>query len=165
MTPMLISAVAAGLLLGVLFGGHLRNMASLAIRWPWLLGLAIVLRLAAPLAPLVPLPFYLASFSAILVVVLVNRGIPGMPLIGIGALSNLAVVALNGGMPVDLGAVAVAGASAPHDPLHLTLDAGSRLGFLADVIPVALVRNVYSAGDILVAAGGFWLPFVKLRAS
>lgn len=91
----------------------------------------------APLAPLVPLPFYLASHGAILAVVVVNRGTSGMALVGIGALSNLSVVALNGGI----------------------------LGLLADIIPVAFVHNVHSVGDILIAAGGFWLPFVRLRAS
>ena len=162
---MLVSAVVAGVLLGLAGGGRLARLASLEVRWPWLLALAIAARLVAPLSPLAPLPLYLASFAGILAVVAANRSVSGLGLVGVGAASNLAVVALNGGMPVDLAAVAAAGASGPHDPLHIVLDATTRLPFLADVIALPPVRNVYSAGDVAIAAGGFWLPFARLRRS
>jgi len=159
----LISAVVAGIGLGVAFGGDLRHFGTLVLRWWPLLGAAILVRLAGPFVPFAPLPLYLGSFAAILVVVAGNLRLPGMPLIGVGVALNLAVVALNGGMPVDPAAVATAGSSGPHDPLHLALTAGTRLPALADVIPLGIVRNVYSLGDLAIAAGGFWVPFARVR--
>jgi hypothetical protein len=86
-----------------------------------------------------------------------------MWLIAAGALLNLVVVLVNGGMPVDPAAAALAGtALRGDDPLHHALDAATRLPFLADVIPLPPLRNVYSAGDVAIAAGGFWLPFRSL---
>lgn len=162
---MLISAVVLGVALGLASGGRLGRLARLRLRWPALLVVAVLARAAAPAVPVPPVALYLGSFVAILAVVLLNLSLPGIALVGAGAALNLLVVAANGAMPVDAGAVAVAGSAAPHDPLHVTLDAATRLGLLADVIPFPLFRNVYSAGDVLIAAGGFWLPFARLRAS
>lgn len=160
---MLVSAVVAGVGAGIILGGDLRRLGTLTLRWWPLLAAAILVRLAAPLVPFAPLPLYLGSFAAILVVVAGNLRLPGVPLIGVGAALNLAVVSLNGGMPVDLAAVAAAGSSAPHDPLHFALTTDTRLPALADVIPIGIVRSVYSLGDVAIAAGGFWLPFARLR--
>ena len=79
-----------------------------------------------------------------------------------GGCLNLAVVVLNRGMPVDPGALAIAGVQIPRDALHVVLDAGTRLAFLADAIPIGLVRSVYSVGDIFIAIGGFLVPFAIL---
>ncbi|MEK7860856.1 MAG: DUF5317 family protein, partial [Chloroflexota bacterium] len=77
--------------------------------------------------------------------------------------ANLVGVAANGGMPVDAAAMAAVGVSMPSDRLHIPLDASTRLAALADFIPVPVVRGVYSPGDVLLAVGGFWLPFTWLR--
>jgi len=160
----LISAVVAGVGAGIILGGDLRRLGTLAVRWWPLLAAAVLARLAGPLVPFAPLPLYLGSFAAILVVVAGNLRLPGVPLIGVGAALNFVVVSLNGGMPVDLAAAAAAGSSGPHDPLHFALTAETRLPALADVIPLGIVRSVYSLGDLAIAAGGFWLPFARVRA-
>lgn len=160
---MLISAIVAGVGAGLVLGGDLRRLGTLAVRWWPLLAAAVLVRLAGPFVPFAPLPLYLASFAAIIIVVAVNLRLPGLPLIGVGAALNLAVVSLNGGMPVDLAAVAAAGSSGPRDPLHFALTADTRLPALADVIPLGIVRSVYSLGDVAIAAGAFWLPFAWLR--
>jgi len=65
-------------------------------------------------------------------------------------------------MPVGPGALAIAGVQMPHDALHVVLDASTRLGVLADVIPMAVVRSAYSVGDVFIAIGGFVVPFALL---
>jgi hypothetical protein len=50
----------------------------------------------------------------------------------------------------------------PTDALHVQTRDSSVLVPLSDVIPVGIVRNVYSVGDFLIAAGGFVVPFMLL---
>jgi hypothetical protein len=66
-------------------------------------------------------------------------------------------------MPVDPAALASAGGSITQDGLHIQLDQGTRLAFFADVIPLPWIGRVYSPGDLLLAAGGFVLPFAASR--
>ena len=91
-----------------------------------------------------------------------NYKLIGALFVAFGGSLNLAVVLLNRGMPVDVAALAVAGVQMPRDALHVVLDASMRLAPLADVIPVPLVRSVYSVGDVLIAVGGFLVPFAIL---
>lgn len=159
---MLISSVALGVAAGLAFGGHLARLARLEIAlWPVLIG-GIGLRLLAPKVD-AAVVLYVVAFAAIVAVAVGNRALPGMWLIAAGAALNLVVVAVNGGMPVDQSALAIADAAMPGDRLHLVLDGASRLPLLADVIPLPIVRGVYSLGDLLLALGGFWLPFTWLR--
>lgn len=160
----LVSAIALGVVAGLAFGGDPKRLAAVRLVWAPLLFTAVALRLVAPVVPFAPLPLYLACLAGLVAVAWANRRLSGVPLIGAGAALNLVVVALNGGMPVDLAAAAAVGSAGPHDPLHVVLGPDTRLGFLADVIPFGLVRNVYSIGDFLDAAGAFWLPFRALRA-
>lgn len=158
---MLVSAIAAGVLCGLVLRGDLRRLGALQIVGAPFLFAAVGLRLLAPFLPFAPLPLYLLSLAGLVVVAWVNRDLPGAVLIGAGATLNLVVIAANGGMPVDLAAAASVGSAGPHDPLHVVLGPESRLTFLADVIP--FFRSVYSAGDFVIAAGAFWLPLRALR--
>lgn len=160
---MLVSGPALGLALGWLRGGDPRRLADLRIRWWPVLAAGIFVRLMAGLAGELAAPLYVIGFAAIIGVAGANRSLPGLPLIAAGGALNLIVVAANGGMPVDLTAVAAAGARMPADRLHIELTERSALSLLADILPVPLVRSVYSVGDVLLAAGGFWLPFVWMR--
>jgi hypothetical protein len=89
-----------------------------------------------------------------------NVRLPGVPLMALGLLLNVVVVAANAAMPVSVTAAATAGLS--RSELHLDADAmrepvgpSTRLPLLGDVVPLALPRwpQVVSAGDVLVAAG------------
>jgi hypothetical protein len=164
MTRMLASSVALGVAAGWLTGGRrLARLGDLRIRWWPLLAAAVALRLAAPLAGDLAALAYVIAFAGIAAVALADRHLPGMIAIAAGAALNCVVVAANGGMPVDQAAVAAAGATMPSDRLHLALGDASRLAVLADRIPLAPFRNVYSAGDVFLAIGGFWLPFAWMR--
>jgi len=160
---MLASAIVAGVVAGLVFGGRFSRLADLRVIWWPLLVVAIAARLVAPAFGGAALALFLGGFAAIVAVAVRNIALPGMTLIASGAALNLLVIALNGAMPVDPAAVAAAGALMPTDRLHTPLTEHTRLGLFSDVIPVPMVRNVYSIGDVLLAAGGFWLPFSWLR--
>lgn len=161
---MLASAIVAGVAAGWLTGGrNLGRLGDVRIRWWPLLALAVALRILAPVFGDLSAIAYVVAFASIAVAALADRRLPGMSLIAAGATLNCIVVAANGGMPVDQAAVVAAGAAMPNDRLHIELVAGTRFPQLADVLPLALFRSVYSVGDVLLAAGGFWLPFVRLR--
>jgi len=161
---MLASAIALGVAAGWLAGGQdLRRLGDLRIRfWP-LLAFAVVLRALAPLFGDLSAVAYVAAFGSIAVAAFADRALPGMTAIVAGATLNWLVVAANGGMPVDPVALAAAGVTMPNDRLHIELGPATRLPQLADVIPLGLFRSVYSVGDVLLAIGGFWLPFAWLR--
>lgn len=160
---MLASGPALGFALGWIFSGDPRRLAALRIRWWPLLVLGVLLRLAAGTMGEAAALLYVLGFFAVTVVATVNAALPGMALIAVGAALNLVVVAANGGMPVDPAAVVAAGARMPVDPLHLERTGSTHLAVLADIIPAPPFGAVYSAGDFLLASGGFWLPFRWLR--
>lgn len=161
---MLASGVALGVAAGWIAGGRqLARLGDLRIRWWPLLAAAVALRLAAPLAGDLAAVAYVVGFAGVVAVAVADRRLPGMTLIAAGAALNCIVVAANGGMPVDQAAMAAAGTMMPADRLHLQMTDASRLAVLADRIPLAPFRNVYSIGDVLLALGGFWLPFAWMR--
>jgi hypothetical protein len=132
------------------------------LRWvPVLLG-SLVLRAIAPLFGAVSLPLYVAALFGTSASAAANSQLAGALLVAVGGCLNLAVVLLNGGMPVDPGAVTIAGTQMPVDALHVQLMPATRLAPLADIIPIALVHNVYSVGDVVIAFGGFLIPFLLL---
>jgi hypothetical protein len=115
------------------------------------------------LAPAVPYSYplgFAVSGTLLAQFVIRNTGLPGIPLAGLGLLLNAAVIILNGAMPVSLEAAARSGVSVEQLDLaggarHEPLDAGTRLAPLADVVPAPVpgLREVTSAGDLLLAAG------------
>ena len=160
---MLASGPILGVIAGWLLRGDISRLGAIRIRWWPVLAGAVALRLlGGSLGPLAPVS-YVAAFAAIVAVALVNVQLPGMALIAGGALLNLVVVVVNGGMPVDAGAVAAAGGRMPSDALHIPLTDRTALALLADRIPVPIFAAAYSAGDVLLAAGGFWIPFAAMR--
>jgi hypothetical protein len=77
-------------------------------------------------------------------------------LLAIGVGLNVAVVAANGGMPVDSGALARVGrrdvdVTRGFLYKHVPMTGDTRLSWLGDRIPVPVQRNVISVGDVLMA--------------
>ena len=161
---MLVSALALGLATGLLGGGHLRNLTRVRIRGFWFLIIGAAIRLAGAVLALPTLP-YVVALACFAAVAFMNRAFPGASMVGVGIVANLAVVAANGGMPVSADALGLAGASMPRDGLHVALSDQTLLPFLGDVIPLAAVRAVYSPGDFVLAAGGFWLTLRAVRTT
>ena len=100
---------------------------------------------------------HVASYAAAAVFVWSNRAIPGLWLIGVGGMSNLVAISMNGGvMPASAAARAAAGLSASSEFENSAVVAAPRLAFLGDVFawPAPLpFANVFSVGDVLLLAG------------
>ena len=174
---MLIGGIALGLVLGLLAGGKLGNLALIRLRRSGLLFTAVIVRfgteslLAADVAPVDALrvPLLGGAFALLLVALWANRGYPGISLAFVGTLANATVIMANGGyMPIWEPSLLMAGftpadiATAIHFVLPPQLDASFllHLGPLADIVPIPLpfVRNVASVGDLFLSAGlGFFL--------
>src|SRR2546421_5529631 len=143
--------------------GRLMKLADLKIRMPLLVVAAIGIQLyitvdfSGPRTGMVDV-LHVASYVIAAAFVWVNRKIPGMWLIGVGAALNVAAIAANGGvMPATPHALAVAGL--PVDIAHFKNSmaiVSPKLSFLGDVfaVPKSIpFSNVFSIGDICIALG------------
>lgn len=159
---MLASSVLIGVVAGIGFGGDWRRLMLLRFHGMPILIACGLLRLAGAFWGL-PLEIYVAVLASLVCVAAMNRRMPGALLLGAGIALNLIAVVANQGMPISVPAAHIAGLSIPADGLHHPMTEATRAQALVDVIPVPLFRNVYSAGDVVLAAGGFWLPFAAVR--
>jgi Family of unknown function (DUF5317) len=160
-TLVLVVAVGALAVTLVTGGGGLGHVRLRALRL--VVAAAVVQVGTSVLAPgSAPLRATALVLTAVLVALFVygNRRVAGTPLIGLGLLLNVMVVAANAAMPVSVDAARRAGIT--PDALHLEddamrepLGASTLLPWLGDVVPVALPWSpqVVSPGDVLVAAG------------
>ena len=172
---MFLSAIALALVVGALAGGGLPRLAELRLRWLWLLGLALGLRLLAYLArnwgidESVPLGgAFIAAYFLIFAWLWGNWRVPGLQVAAVGiGLNTIAVLLNSGQMPVWIGALTASGltpADMGTDPFHFLMSATSvadlvqRGGIFGDVVPfpVPIIRDVVSIGDVLLALGIFW---------
>jgi MFS family permease len=160
---MLVSGVIAGIAAGIAFGGDWRRLATFTLRWWPVLVVASALRLWTFFFPNADFLIYVTGLFGIGLAAALNSRLPGAALIALGTFSNVLVVVLNTGMPYDAETVLAVGATIPTDSLHVALTGATRLPFLADTIPFGLGQAVYSIGDLLIAFGGFLIPFIWVQ--
>jgi len=177
-----IAFVLGALVLALIFGGDLRALADVKLRWWGLAMLAVAIQVAAfssiwsriGLGGLTSW-IYIGSLGLLVVVAIRNWRLPGFALLAAGLVANALVIALNGGhMPVDpklvQGAidagvtpgVGVIGAAAGS----VLIDASTRLSFLCDIfLPPEWfpIRNAFSPGDVLIGLGAIWFFAATLR--
>ncbi len=163
-------AIATGVALAV--GGRLGNLPTERPRWPWLVPAAVVLLLAPPVlsvhsAGAAPA---LAALAALVAFAAANLRMVGMSIVLVGLTLNAVVILANGAMPVDPAAVVATGlargeelASLDLGPARRWRDAEDRVAVLGDILPVALLDEVVSFGDLIVAAGLANVTFRLLR--
>jgi Family of unknown function (DUF5317) len=167
-------AVVAGVIVGLLVGGHISRLAALRFRWSGLVVVGMITQLAlfsdpvaARVGDLGP-PVYVASTALVLAAVLANLAIPGLHLVAAGAASNLLAIVANGGyMPASAAALGDhAGREASGYSNSIVL-AHPVLAPLTDIF--ALPRwlpgaNVFSIGDVLIMAGIVAAIAIRMRA-
>ncbi|MGD8732678.1 MAG: DUF5317 domain-containing protein [Anaerolineales bacterium] len=181
---MIVPVLAAGLI-AMLRGGQLKNLAALELRFAWLPLAMFAVQFGFVLFPLGEgelyfrvVPWITVSTYALLIAFLaLNRELPGLKLILLGAALNLAVILANGGcMPVNREALVRSG----HlDKVFIQGDRAyvlgskdivldredTRLQVLSDVlkVPGALeVPATFSIGDVLIMVGASWLAYRAL---
>lgn len=158
---LLISIVMA-----LLRGGRFLNLSEIKLRaWPLLL-LGFGMQAVADWLPSdknwshdAAVTLVILSFIPLLAIAWFNRHEAGMWLVGLGVFMNFTVIAVNGGMPVLPEAASIGLGreitAADFDALskHVLMDENTQLAFLGDVIPVRIIRNIVSLGDVFLAVG------------
>jgi hypothetical protein len=161
-------AVFLGILLRLLRSGSLRNLSEVKLRGE---GFLLGIFTAQMLIMLLPLPaawhaaaylVWITTFPPLVLIAWWNRREPGLWAIGLGLLLNFLVVVSNGGMPVSAAAALVVNPALAvlripaTDFAHVLLSAGTRLPWLADIIPLpgpAGIRGLLSIGDCFIILG------------
>jgi Family of unknown function (DUF5317) len=154
------------LLSPLLAGGRLRRFGDIRITAPYVLPVALVAQVVVleviPEANHTALSaVHVATYAAAGWFVWVNRAIPGLWIIALGAASNGITIALNGGtLPASRSALETAGIHLkPGEFLNSGVLPHPHLGFLGDVfaIPEGFpLANVFSIGDVLIVVGVAW---------
>ena len=161
----------AGMGAGLLRGGKPRALLEARVRaMPLALALLALQAVVGSLAlrsvgiprGVGPILLFIALVG-LLGVVRANGQLAGMPLLALGLLANLLVLALNFGVPVPQQTLARAGIAVerpvPHRPdaKHVIDGPGTRLAPLGDQLAVRPLRTVVSFGDVAEMAGLFLL--------
>jgi hypothetical protein len=168
----ILYAIAIGLLLGSLVGGRWSALGSIPFRWAPLILLGFVTQIVlfsdavAERVGAAGPPLYIVSTLMVGAAVVRNLRIPGMPLIVLGAASNVAAILANGGfMPAAPEALASLGKSAPTIYSNSAVVAQPAFEFLTDrfALPRWLpFANVFSVGDILLGVGVVMLIVISM---
>jgi hypothetical protein len=158
----ILYAIPVGLVAGWLLGGRVDGLAGIRFRLAPLALLALLVQLAlfSPLAdglaPDVGRAIYVGSTALVLVVVLANVRLAGVPIIVAGAATNLATIVANGGsMPASPSALAALDQGVGEHTNSVVI-AHPALEPLTDVFatPAWLpMANVFSVGDLLIGIG------------
>jgi DHA3 family macrolide efflux protein-like MFS transporter len=181
---MLIGGIVLGLVLGLVAGGSIWNLASVRLRRLAFIAAAVLIRFATeaaiagaiPFAESLRLPLYALAYVMLLVGLWPNRTYPGISLAFVGILANGIAIAANGGhMPVWQPSLLAAGIglddvrSSFQVVLPPALDAAFLVhaGPLADLIPIPfpIVRNVASIGDLFLSSGLAFFLFATVLHS
>ena len=150
----------------LLAGGSLRRFGDLRIPGTWIVVLALVAQIVViEVVPRADPAFlsgvHLATYVAAGVFVAINRHVPGLWLVALGAASNGLTIAANGGtLPASRSALERAGVHlVPGEFLNSGVLPHPRFAFLGDVfaIPAGFpLANVFSIGDVLIVLGVGW---------
>jgi hypothetical protein len=169
----ILYALVIGVALGLLAGGRPSGLARLDFRWPWVIAGGLFVQLVlfhdavAAVVGDVGAPIYVASTALVLLGVVRNLAMSGIPVLVLGAVSNVAAIVANGGyMPAGAAAMAALGRSDPMIYSNSVVLAKPALEPLTDVfaLPSWLpFANVFSVGDVLIAIGVAWVVIGAMR--
>lgn len=159
----ILYAVPVGLALGWLARGRLAGLEAVRLRWAPLAMAGLLIQVVLFSGPVTErigdagAPLYVGSTLLVLAALLRNLRVIGLPLVALGAVSNLAaIVANDGSMPASAEALAALGKSIGEEYSNSVLVADPVLAPLTDVFAMPRwmpMANVYSIGDVLIAIG------------
>jgi lipoprotein signal peptidase len=159
----LLASIPIGIVLGLVLRGRLSALGGLHFAWApiAIIGLLVQVALFTPsgesLAGGLSSVIYVASTAAVFVAVARNLRTTGMPIVALGALSNLLAITANGGaMPTTSAALATAGLDGPGAYTNSVVVPNPLLQPLTDIfaIPAGVpLSNVFSVGDVLIGLG------------
>jgi len=169
----ILYALVIGLAAGLLMGGRVAAVGEIRFRWGPLMLIGFVAQVAlfsdavaervGDLGPVL----YVGSTLLVVAAVVRNVSIPGMALVALGAASNLAAIAANGGfMPASPDAMAALGKSAPTIYSNSAVLYHPALAPLTDVfaLPTWLpFHNIFSVGDVILGAGVVLVIAIAMR--
>jgi Family of unknown function (DUF5317) len=150
----------------LVLGGRLRRFGSVRLRQAVVLPIALILQVV--IVEVIPeanhaalSAAHVATYVAAGWFVWVNRAIPGLWIIALGAASNGVTIAVNGGtLPASKAALSTAGIHLkPGEFLNSGVLPHPHLSFLGDVFAIPdrfPLANVFSVGDALIVIGVFW---------
>jgi hypothetical protein len=180
----LLAFLALAFLASLLGGGRIERLAHAQIKFWYLILLALGIQILifsvwwqgrmgrAAWSGIL----YGLSMLLLVVACWANHRVPGIGLLGIGLVSNAAMILLNGGhMPASLQALQSAGivdSRADFEAARVTnsslMDTHTLLWFLGDIFAVPRqvpLANVFSIGDVLIALGAGWFVWAHMRAT
>jgi hypothetical protein len=158
----ILYAIPIGLLLGLVSGGRIERLATVPFRLAPIAVVALLIQLVlfSALADGMPQDLvrvtYIVSTILVLGVVIANIRLTGIPLIVLGALSNLAAIVANGGaMPASPDALAalgfgVGGHTSSIAVEHPALEPLTDIFAMPTWMPLA---NIFSIGDVIIGIG------------
>jgi hypothetical protein len=170
--PLLFLLVAgAGVAVGRARGGALRGLRETGVKGRRLALACLAVQASVVALPLraIGLPLGLGAVLLLLALVTLlgiaraNGRLAGVPLVALGLLLNLIVVAANLGMPVPAATLERAGIAVSQplgdrpDAKHVLERDGTRLGLLGDRLAVRPLRTVTGYGTVIELAGLFLL--------
>ena len=175
---MLVAGIVIGFVIGLLLGGRVDRLLDVRLRLVGLIFGAVILRYGTEwaiqnrvaAADALRLPLFATAFAVLAVALWLNRDRPGLLVAAAGVSANLIAIVANGGwMPVWGRSLELAGFAANdlvpefHRLLPETFDLQFllRAGFFGDIIPVPipLIANVASVGDVFLSIGLTWFVF------
>jgi hypothetical protein len=169
----ILYAIPLGVIIGLLTGGRLERLGEARFRWAPLALAGLLTQLIVFFGPVAErvgdlgVPLYVGSTALVLAAVLRNVAIPGLALVALGAVSNLAAIVANGGyMPASPGALAALGREINTGYSNSAVVEAPALAPLTDLfaLPAWLPwANLFSVGDVLIAAGIGWAVVALLH--
>jgi hypothetical protein len=170
-----ILALVLGVAAGLLLKGKLADIVNIKFEKMWLILLAFTVQAVYRIIGLkgfdtagnYTMVVYGLSYAALLLAFWYNRRFMGISIMGTGCFLNASVILANEGkMPVSAHILkerhlieALNALQSGLDNKHILAEAGARLTFLSDVIPLPGVINygmyVVSVGDLLIVTGLF----------
>ncbi len=165
--------LGVSLILALLRGGRLDHLALLPLRWRGVILAGFLMQVlvfsefwqAQPALRAATHFGYVLSLTMLLMALVANLRLAGLPLITFGFCLNFVVIALNGGYMPSSAAARTLGGLSYLEPGQVTSNSigigpGTRLEFLGDIFAIPrgfIFPNVFSIGDVLIACGAFYL--------